>query len=206
MARGEGLFLEFKHTVDHPLKVLRELAAFANTDGGTLLVGVGDDLKVRGLKSPEEDLEVLRRAIEGSCRPRLKYTVEKVPVTAKRQVLAFHVPPGRRRPYAIKSDDKNVRGAWVRVGDETIRASREVREILKGSGKNTGVTISYSETEQKLMKILDNEGRITLSAFQKGAEIKRREASEALIRMTVAGVLKVRPLPGEDVYVFNEDS
>ncbi|MFM8913049.1 MAG: helix-turn-helix domain-containing protein, partial [Flammeovirgaceae bacterium] len=49
---GEGLQLEFKRKASYPEKIVRDLIAFANTEGGTLLVGVDDDKTIPGVKYP----------------------------------------------------------------------------------------------------------------------------------------------------------
>ena len=202
VARGEGQQLEFKHTVDNPEKVLREIVAFANTDGGSLLIGVGDDQKIRGLKTPEEDIIILEEANKKFCKPVVKYQVHKVPVSSKRQVVLIKVPRGNHKPYFIKVPDSNVKVAYVRVNDESIKASREVREILKGSNRNTGVTIRYDEPEQKLMTYLESKDSVTLYQFRKLANITKNVASRILIKLTLAGVLKVNPAPGGDVFEY----
>jgi predicted HTH transcriptional regulator len=74
LRRPEGKTLEFKRDLASPDGVLRTIVAFANTSGGTLLVGVEDrtrhvrgvpdalDLEERlaGLVSARRDLETLR--------------------------------------------------------------------------------------------------------------------------------------------------
>jgi len=47
---GEGLHVEFKKKVAHPEKIVREIIAMANTEGGYLLIGVDDDGTVSGQK------------------------------------------------------------------------------------------------------------------------------------------------------------
>ena len=47
-AMGEGRTLEFKNRVPRPERIAREVIALANTDGGTVLVGVDDDGTVLG--------------------------------------------------------------------------------------------------------------------------------------------------------------
>jgi predicted HTH transcriptional regulator len=44
--QGEGMHLEFKLKAAHPEKIVREIVAFANAQGGLLLVGVGDDKSI----------------------------------------------------------------------------------------------------------------------------------------------------------------
>lgn len=50
---GEGQHLEFKRKVSHPEKIVREMIAFANSEGGTILIGVDDDGLLAGVKYPD---------------------------------------------------------------------------------------------------------------------------------------------------------
>ncbi len=52
---GEGLRLEFKMKVKYPEKIVKELVAFANTEGGHLFVGVSDAGVIEGVKFAEEE-------------------------------------------------------------------------------------------------------------------------------------------------------
>ncbi|MBQ4475203.1 MAG: ATP-binding protein, partial [Bacteroidales bacterium] len=54
IAEGEGLHLDFKHSITDSGKIARSLAAYANTDGGSLLIGVRDNGLIAGVKSEEE--------------------------------------------------------------------------------------------------------------------------------------------------------
>lgn len=60
-SEGEGIQLEFKLKATYPEKIVRELIAFANTEGGTLLIGVDDDGSIPGVKYPEEEAHVVRQ-------------------------------------------------------------------------------------------------------------------------------------------------
>ncbi len=68
--QGEGMHLEFKLKATHPEKIVREIVAFANAEGGLLLVGVGDDRSVPGVKFADEDEYILTRPLPGiASRP-----------------------------------------------------------------------------------------------------------------------------------------
>src|SRR5687767_10489320 len=73
VAQGEGPFLEFKRKASFPEKIIREMIAFANTRGGTLLLGVGDDGTLPGLKYPEDESHVIHQALK-KCKPPLPVT------------------------------------------------------------------------------------------------------------------------------------
>ena len=51
IAEGESTTLEFKRKFTSPEKIAKEIAAFANTKGGYLLIGVDDDKRIYGVKS-----------------------------------------------------------------------------------------------------------------------------------------------------------
>ena len=53
--KGEGQLLEFKLKASFPEKIVKEMVAFANSNGGQLLVGVDDDGRIAGLKFAEEE-------------------------------------------------------------------------------------------------------------------------------------------------------
>ncbi len=63
VAEGEGHQLEFKRKASHPEKNVREIA-FANSEGGTILIGVDDDGALAGVKYPDEELLSVRQALQ----------------------------------------------------------------------------------------------------------------------------------------------
>ena len=60
--KGEGLQIEFKKKAAYPEKIVREVIALANTQGGTLLIGVDDDGTVSGQRFIEEEIFVMDKA------------------------------------------------------------------------------------------------------------------------------------------------
>ena len=76
--KGEGFHTEFKLKANHPKKIVREAVAFANSEGGLLIIGVNDDKDIRGLKYAEEDEYVLCKALEENCSPHISYNVHHI--------------------------------------------------------------------------------------------------------------------------------
>lgn len=52
---GENVSLDFKKTISKAEKIAKTLVAFANNQGGRLLIGVADDGSIKGVKSEEEE-------------------------------------------------------------------------------------------------------------------------------------------------------
>lgn len=201
--QGEGSNLEFKLKSNHPERIIREVVAFANTDGGTLLIGIGDDKTIQGLKYADEDEYLLTRAIEKYCSPAIDYSIERVPLAScDRDVLVINVPRSENRPHYVVPDPTNqeLKKAYVRVDDKSIQASKEVREILKGEKASRNIRFSYGDKEQKLMQHLGEHNSITVDLFASVAGISRKIASRTLVLLVLANVLQVHPNEMVDQY------
>lgn len=130
LKRPEGKTLEFKRDLSSPDGVLRSLVAFANTAGGTLLIGVEDGTgHVRGIQDPLEAEERLANLISDSILPRLVPELETLPWRST-QVLAVQVYPSPSRPHYLKSQGPED-GVLVRVGSTNRRADCELIEELR---------------------------------------------------------------------------
>lgn len=200
--QGEGTHLEFKLKTNHPEKIIRGIVAFANTTGGIMLIGVGDDKTIRGLKYADEDEYLLVRAISKYCFPRISYTIERVQLYDEREVLVIRVPPSFNKPHYIIPDlnDPDNKKAYVRVGDKSVQASREVREILKGVSAERNVRFTYGEKEHKLMQHLGENPSITVDLFASIAGVSRKIASRTLVLLVLANVLEIHPSDVVDQY------
>ncbi len=205
--KGEGRYLEFKLKTTHPEKIIREIVAFANTDGGTLLIGVADDKTVPGLKYADEDEYLLVRAISKFCFPPISYSIERIPLPNERDVLMLRIPRSPTRPHYIIPDlnDPENKKAYIRVADKSVQASKEMREILKGERAERNVRFTYGDKERALMHHLDEHKTITVDLFATLAGIPRKIASRTLVLLVLANVLEVHPDEVVDKYTTRLD-
>lgn len=131
LANGEGKHLECKQEVpegDSRKKMLKTIAAFASQDGGTVLIGVQDDLQIVGLPGSNVDKQVLQ--VVGMIRDHL----EPVPSYESRvidhdgkKVLAIEVSGGSQM-HAYRNGARPE--FYVRVGPNTVPARHH--EIAAG--------------------------------------------------------------------------
>ncbi len=200
---GEGSQLEFKLKTTHPDKIMREVVAFANTSGGTLLIGVADNGDLPGLKFPDEDSFVMEKGFARYISPRVYYTKEEVMLENGRPVLAYHIKKSADTlVYYNPTGKEEDRKVYVRNADRSIQASREVREILKEQLKEKNYRFQYGEKENILMKYLDQNQTITLSEFARIAGISLKQASKTLVLLVLARVLRVFANEMEDKYLL----
>ncbi len=116
---GESSVLEFKTERARSDGIAKEAAAFANTDGGTLLVGVRDDGAVEGVS----DRRVEQRVVQ-ICRnnivPSLIPKIEFVEIDGE-TVLAVDIPRGPNRPYKVRTSGK----FYIRAGSSSVEPTNE---------------------------------------------------------------------------------
>lgn len=195
--QGEGSFLEFKRKASNPEKIVREMIAFANTKGGILLLGVGDDRTLPGLKYPEGESHVLREALK-CCRPAIAFKESFIPIGNSRTIIQYDIQESKKKPhYQITGSEKE---SFVRVNDQSIRASREMREVMKRALRKKDVRFHFGDHEKFLMEYLEINEMITLQKFVDLRKVKRFYASQKLILLVLADVLKITPHEKGDLF------
>ena len=125
LRRPEGKTPEFKRDLASPSGFLRTVAAFANTAGGTILIGVTDRTReVRGVDNPLDLEERAANLISDSIQPRLLPDLEVLSYR-DRQLLAVRVHPSASRPHFIKGTGRRS-GTYVRVGSTNRQADAQL--------------------------------------------------------------------------------
>lgn len=121
--------------------ILADACAFANTNGGTLYVGIGADSKERppGVSNPSRVVRSIQEEVERRITPPLNITVD-VQKTQGARVVRVAVPLGDDPPYAI--DDSKI---YVRNEAETHLAVRD--EIVNLVKRSHTETVVLPETE-----------------------------------------------------------
>lgn len=185
---GEGSYLEFKRTISSPEKVAREIAAFANTRGGILLIGVNDNKSVVGVESFYEEEMALEKALDYYCQPPVDADIEILPYY-ERELIIVRIPEAERKPVAVDADGK--RTVYIRDKDKSVQASKEVAAVLRNSTSTSGIKFEYGPNEQRLFRYLGEYDRITVSEFANLVNISQRRASRVLTNLVSAGVLRL---------------
>jgi len=198
---GEGYHIEFKRRVTTPDRIAREAIAFANTWGGTILIGVTDDGTVLGVKDVEEELYDLERGLTIFSKPAISYTCRTVTVGPKRDVIVIDIPESNRKPHFLHNGSVDHE-AFIRIEDQTVAASREVVALMASEGDPSGARFEFGDRELLLLRFLEEYHRITLAQFARLADIPTSEASSILVLLTRANILQVQPSEKEDVFVF----
>ena len=205
---GEGKHIEFKKKIHHIDRLLREIVAFSNADGGTLLVGVQDNKLITGVKDTNEVISVLEKAINDLIKPKIRYNFRVVPVTHNRNVVSLSVRSSRRKPhYLLPVTNSDKRMAYYRFGDKSIQASNELLKVIRFRTKSkNGYLLKYSDDVRRALQFLNAHTSVTLTGFSEFAGLNKPKASKTLVDLVLANVIKLIPRDNEDLYVFNDQT
>ena len=134
LKRPEGKTLEFKRDLSSPDGVVRTVVAFANSAGGTVLIGVEDrTASVRGIDDPMAVEERLASLVSDSISPRLAPDIE-VLSWRRTHVVAVRVFPSQSRPHHIRREGSE-NGTYVRVGSTNRRADAEMADEMRRAAR-----------------------------------------------------------------------
>ncbi len=130
IATPEGKILEFKRDLSSLPPILKTLVAFANTAGGTLVLGVASDGSVVGVTNPLQDEERLTNAIADGIRPAMTPEIDLVSHQGKTLLLAR--VPHWRGPFYLRSEGAQD-GVYIRLGSTNRRAGPDLLAELQRS-------------------------------------------------------------------------
>lgn len=196
---GEGKYLEFKKTTPSPEKIAREIAAFANTNGGRILIGVDDFKNITGINAYFEEEYVLYKAAYGICVPSVPIRIELIHA-GQDDVMIVHVDEALNKPIYLKGKKKRM--VFIREKDESILASDELVEVMKNRSSDEGVTFEYGEREQLLFRYLNEYSEITVQKYSQLINVTTYRASRILVNLVSAGVLKLFRRSETDYFTY----
>ena len=133
IAGGENAKTEFERDdrTLRPERLAREIVAFANVNGGMIVVGVEDDGTVSGVTRRNLQAWLMDTVIGRFIDPQLVPDYDEFVLDGK-QVAVVTVAAGSAKPYAVRQQERT--DYYIRLGDTVQRAGREQMARLFQSG------------------------------------------------------------------------
>jgi predicted HTH transcriptional regulator len=185
IAEGEHQQQDFKFQISDSRKIARTLSAFANTDGGRLLIGVKDNGKINGVRGMEE-VHMVEGAAEVFCTPEVDVEYHFHEEDGK-QVVEALVQPSDEKPHFVK-EQNNRQVAYFRRDDENFPANNVLIKYWKHP-KIEPERITFEEREKKLISFLHENPFITVKRFAHLTKLPFRKAEDLLATFMRWGII-----------------
>ena len=179
MPYQESETVELKAIVVEDIK--KEIIAFANSDGGTLYIGVADNGEVIGLDDPDEAALKISNMVRDSIKPDLTMFLHyKTIIEQGKKIVKVDVQRGTDRPYYIGKKGIRPEGVYVRQGYSSVPASDSaIRLMIKQTDgdsfeamRSLNQELTFLDTEKEFksrsvefglkqmrtLKLIDNDG------------------------------------------------
>jgi len=150
----ESSTLELKREMPQNNQIIKTIVAFCNQFGGKLIIGVDNDGTIIGIN--EDEAEKAREYLEKSIYEATSPTILPLVYTqliGNKLILIIEVWPGMNKPYYVRSEGLE-KGAYVRVGRNTMRAHADMIEELRwqSHGRDFDRMAVYNSTEKDIDK------------------------------------------------------
>ena len=148
---------------------MKTIVAFANTQGGRLLIGIDDKThEIVGVDSVNlfQIMDSIANAVSDSCEPQIIPDIEPQTVDGK-NIIVVMVEAGKNRPYYLKSKGKEA-GTYIRVAGTSRLAYCEKIKELEMEGARISwdelTCVGYNVTDEATEKLCKD-----IEAFRKKA-------------------------------------
>ncbi|MBU8892632.1 MAG: ATP-binding protein [Bacteroidales bacterium] len=187
--QGEHQKLDFKHSITDSKKIARSLAAFANTNGGKLLVGVRDNGSIAGIQSDEE-FYMVQAGAELYCKPELSFET-KVWHPDGKTVLEITISKTEADQLFTAPDKDGIFRVFIRVNDKNFIVNNIYLKAWNRKKYGKGVLIRYNKPEKLLFEYLQINNEITFSKFIKTAGLSKYKAEKVLVNLIALNIIEI---------------
>ncbi|MEJ5264325.1 MAG: ATP-binding protein [Bacteroidales bacterium] len=187
IAQGEHQQLDFKFAITDARKIAKTLVAFANTDGGRLLIGVKDNGTIAGVRSEEEIYMIETASLY--CKPPVMYKINKWQVDGK---IVIEVEVEKSTQLCYVKDETNRWIAYIRNNDQNIKANKIYIRYLKKKNTAKGIFLKYTDDEKKLLQYLSHHRDVSFGRLQKFSRLTYSKTENLLVNLLCLDIIEMK--------------
>ncbi len=174
ISEGEGLQLDFKFRIDDQKKIARTLAAFANTEGGSLLIGVKDSGKIAGC-NPEEEFYMIDGAAQVYCQPAVPIQSQVIQ-EGHHLVMEIKVPRSEQKHKA--QDEEGKWKLFHRLEDQTLLANKITLLLWRYQKEGKKKAESFTPELKELLKLIEEFQPVSISKLFRASKLPKNVVNE----------------------------
>jgi predicted HTH transcriptional regulator len=202
IAEGEHQQQDFKFEISDARKIARTLVAFANTDGGRLLIGVKDNGRISGIRS-EEEYYMIEAAASLYCKPEVPF-ISFHRIAEGKNILEVIIKPSEKKPHFAR-DEENRWRAYHRVNDNNFLTGYIQLQVWKRERRDSGTFIEYSDNEKKVLDILHNEELTDIHTLKERTAISKKILQQILINLVSLKAVTMEFIDENTFFRINEE-
>lgn len=187
IAKGEGVQLDFKQSINNQQKIARTLTAFANNRGGKLLVGVRDNGELIGCDT-EEEMYMLYEAAEHFCEPPVDIVFTVYETVDDFTILEVDIKNSLRKPH-FALDEHNEWQLYMRSHDKTLLASKHTQKMLEQEDVQGNEKNRLDSKEQFALDFLEKNEFLLPKEFARRLNISLQRANTILVKLSKDGLI-----------------
>lgn len=186
---GEHQTQDFKFAIEDQKKIARTLAAFGNTDGGRLLIGVKDNGKIAGC-NPEEEFHMIEGAAELFVKPPIQFET-KVHQEGFRLVLEVTVEGNTKRPYTAQDEEGRWK-SYFRKEDHTTLVNKILYRVWQLQERKSARPEFFGDEELHLLRVLNETDGLTLSQLYRKSGMAMKKVDHWLALFVCWDLVEMR--------------
>ncbi len=168
LEQGEGQSVEFEKQVPSPEDLARDIVAFANADGGRIVLGLDDKNKhLVGIEINDNEgfITWIKELIEKNCSPKITPIVEVIDRGGKKLAI-ITISEGDEKPY--KTDDI----CFIRDGSESRPAKEEEEKLITNPWGGKGL----NKRQLRALQLMQEHGSITNREYREAFNVSHKTA------------------------------
>ena len=171
----ESYNVELKREVVEDIR--KEIIAFANSEGGTLYIGVNNDGSIYGVSNIDETMLQISNMVRDTIKPDITMFMRyDILEQDDKKIISVNIQRGTNRPYYYTKKGLRPEGVYVRQGTSSVPATdTAIRQMIKETDGD-----SYEEKRSL-------EQSLTFEATSK--EFKQRELAFGLRQMQTLKII-----------------
>lgn len=184
---GESQTLDFKFRIDDQRKIARTLAAFANSEGGSLLIGVKDNGKIVGT-NPEEEYYMVEGAADLHTHPRVPFE-SRIWKEGHHLVLEIVVEKSEMKHKA--KDEEGKMRSYVRVEDHTLLGNKIIERIWRLEREGLNRPEKFDDETLGFIRLVRELEPVSLSKLYRNSKLSLKKVDQLLAVLVFWGIVKM---------------